>query len=195
MKKNRTIRWPGTIYLQKTGKVMKLLVIVLLTLSGLSVSARASAQQQRVTLDLKECTVMELFQAIQQQTDLFFVYNHMNFKHIEKLNVQAKNEEVETLLKRLFKNLELDFVFNEQTVIIKPQKTKNTIIQGIVRDKDKLPLPGVTIIIKGTTTGVTSDKDGRFKLVLVSSRETTLVFSFVGMKIHRFQQMDGRRLD
>lgn len=182
MKKNRTIRWPGTIWPQEIGKMMKLVVVIFLTLGGLSVSAHTSAQQQHVTLDLKECTVMELFQAIQQQTDLFFVYNHRNFEHIGKLNVQAKNEKVEVLLKRVFKDSKLDFVFNEQTVIIKPQENNKAVVQGIIRDKDKSPLPGVTIIIKGTTTGVTSDKDGRFKLVLPSFRETTLVFSFVGMK-------------
>ena len=139
MKKNRTIRWPGTIRPQKIGKVMKLLVVVFLTLGGLSVSAHTSAQQQHVTLDLKECTVMELFQAIQQQTNLFFVYNPRNFEHIGKLNVRAKNEKVEALLKRLFKDSKLDFVFNEQTVIIKPQETKKNVVQGIIRDKDKSP--------------------------------------------------------
>ena len=147
MKKNRTIRWPGTIWPQEIGKMMKLVVVIFLTLGGLSVSAHTSAQQQHVTLDLKECTVMELFQAIQQQTDLFFVYNHRNFEHIGKLNVQAKNEKVEVLLKRVFKDSKLDFVFNEQTVIIKPQENNKAVVQGIIRDKDKSPLPGVTIIM------------------------------------------------
>ena len=180
MKKNRTIRWPGTIWPQEIGKMMKLVVVIFLTLGGLSVSAHTSAQQQHVTLDLKECTVMELFQAIQQQTDLFFVYNHRNFEHIGKLNVQAKNEKVEVLLKRVFKDSKLDFVFNEQTVIIKPQENNKAVVQGIIRDKDKSPLPGVTIIIKGTTTGVTSDKDGRFKLVLPSFRRNNTGIFFRG---------------
>ena len=181
MKKNRTIRWPGTIWHRKIGKVMKLLVF-LLTLGCLSVSARTLAQQQRVTLNLRNCTVMELFQAIQQQTDLFFVYNYRNFEHIGKLEVQAQDEEVYGLLKRLFGTSKLDFVFDDQTVIVKPQVAEKVVVQGIVRDKNKFPLPGVTIVIKGTTIGVTTYEDGRFQLVLPSPQATTLVFSFVGMK-------------
>ena len=67
-----------------------------MTLGCLSLSANSLAQRQRISLDLKDCTVMSLFQAIQQQTNLYFVYNQKNFAGIDKLNVQAKEEEVET---------------------------------------------------------------------------------------------------
>lgn len=194
MKKNRIIRWPGTTWHRKIGKVMKLLVI-LLTWACLSVSARTLAQQQRVTLDLKGCTVMELFQAIQQQTDLFFVYNYRNFEHIGQLEVRAQNEDVVGLLKRLFGGSKLDFVFDEQTVIVKPQEAGQVVVQGVVRDKNKQPLPGVTVLIKGTTVGVVSNNEGHYELTLPDGTDLILVFSFVGMQTQEVKYAGQRELN
>lgn len=54
-------------------------------------------------------------------------------------------------------------------------------VTGTVSDTDGIPLPGVSVVVKGTTTGVTTNIDGKFALD-VPSRNSTLVFSFVGMK-------------
>jgi len=59
---------------------------------------------------------------------------------------------------------------------------KQRVITGVVQDTKKQPLPGVTVMIKGTTTGVTTDTDGRFKIALPPTGDLTLRFSFIGMK-------------
>ena len=181
MKKNRTNWHPGGRRCRKIEKIMKLWVL-LMTLGCLSLSANSLAQRQRISLDLKDCTVMSLFQAIQQQTNLYFVYNQKNFAGIDKLNVQAKEEEVETLLNRLFQGQKIAFIFDDNTVIAKPLQPEQVSIQGRVVDRTKAPLPGVAIMIQGTTLGVTSDVDGHFKLTIPDKQPVILVFSFVGMK-------------
>ena len=181
MKKNRTNWHPGGRRCRKIEKIMKLGVL-LMTLGCLSLSANSLAQRQRISLDLKDCTVMSLFQAIQQQTNLYFVYNQKNFAGIDKLNVQAKEEEVETLLNRLFQGQKIAFIFDDNTVIAKPLQPEQVSIQGRVVDRTKAPLPGVAIMIQGTTLGVTSDVDGHFKLTIPDKQPVILVFSFVGMK-------------
>lgn len=56
-------------------------------------------------------------------------------------------------------------------------------ITGRVLDEEGLPLPGVTIIIKGNPTqGATTDSSGRFSIMVPEEGETTLVFSYIGMK-------------
>ena len=150
MKKNRTNWHPGGRRCRKIEKIMKLWVL-LMTLGCLSLSANSLAQRQRISLDLKDCTVMSLFQAIQQQTNLYFVYNQKNFAGIDKLNVQAKEEEVETLLNRLFQGQKIAFIFDDNTVIAKPLQPEQVSIQGRVVDRTKAPLPGVAIMIQGTT--------------------------------------------
>ena len=79
----------GILKISKIEKIMKLWVL-LMTLGCLSLSANSLAQRQRISLDLKDCTVMSLFQAIQQQTNLYFVYNQKNFAVKEGENFMKK---------------------------------------------------------------------------------------------------------
>lgn len=160
---------------------MKLLLL-LLTCGYLSLSANTYAQQQRVTLHLKGCSVEDLFYAIQEQTNLFFVYSQRDFPELERIEVNAQNEEVITVLERIFSKKKISFVFENNTVIVTPQKPQSVNIQGKVTDKAGAALPGVTVLLKGTALGVTTDAEGHFKFVLSPQKEITLQFSFVGMK-------------
>lgn len=78
---------------------------------------------------------------------------------------------------------------NNNTIIIRPAKpieTPKTIqIRGSVMDKKKIPLPGVTVMIKGTTIGVATDKEGHFTITPPQDANIELIFSFVGMKPKR----------
>ncbi|MCF6359001.1 MAG: carboxypeptidase-like regulatory domain-containing protein, partial [Draconibacterium sp.] len=56
-------------------------------------------------------------------------------------------------------------------------------VTGIVTDEEDMPLPGVSVIIKGTTTGTVTGIDGDFSLSDVGS-DATLLFSFIGMKTY-----------
>lgn len=53
-------------------------------------------------------------------------------------------------------------------------------IKGLVSDKDGGPLPGVTVVVKGTTQGTVTDASGKYS-ISVAGKDATLVFSFVGM--------------
>lgn len=55
-------------------------------------------------------------------------------------------------------------------------------ISGLVLDEGGQPLPGVAVLVKGTTIGTTTDLEGRYSLTLPSTAQT-LVFSFVGMRM------------
>jgi TonB-dependent starch-binding outer membrane protein SusC len=58
-------------------------------------------------------------------------------------------------------------------------QTNGAIVSGVVKDAETGPIPGVSVILKGTTTGTTTDADGKFSLKTENS-ESVLVFSFVG---------------
>ena len=184
MKKNRVIRFPGIPWYQKIEKMMKLLVL-LLTCSCLTLSANTMAQQQRVTLNLKNCSVKDLFYEIQRQTDLFFVYNLRNFENVGTINVKAKNEEVDKVLARVFEGRDVEFLFEDNTVVVRPmplqqQQVQERKVTGVVKDEQGNVLPGVAIVIKGTTMGTSTDADGKYSLTLPEG-DYTLVFSFIGM--------------
>ena len=61
-------------------------------------------------------------------------------------------------------------------------------------DKDKMPLPGVTVLVKGTKLGVVTDTAGKFQLTLPLEKEVTLQFSFIGMKAQEVKIKDYKPL-
>ena len=73
-----------------------------------------------MTLNLKNCSVKDLFYEIQRQTDLFFVYNLRNFENVGTINVKAKNEEVDKVLARVFEGRDVEFLFEDNTVVVRP---------------------------------------------------------------------------
>ncbi|AWG21673.1 SusC/RagA family TonB-linked outer membrane protein [Flavobacterium faecale] len=70
---------------------------------------------------------------------------------------------------------------NKVTPLIKSYLDQQTPIKGTVKDSDGLPIPGVNVLIKGTTIGTTTDIDGNY-ILATSSTAKTLVFSYLGMK-------------
>ena len=83
MKKKEIVRFPRSGKLRQIGRMMKLMVLFMI-LGCVSVSARSVAQNQRVSLNLRNCTVMQLFEEFHQQTRLFFFYDQ---KHFQAQNV------------------------------------------------------------------------------------------------------------
>ena len=55
-------------------------------------------------------------------------------------------------------------------------------VTGTVTDQAGLPIPGVNVLVKGTSNGTQTDFDGNFKLT--ASQGQVLVFTFLGMKTH-----------
>jgi TonB-linked SusC/RagA family outer membrane protein len=53
-------------------------------------------------------------------------------------------------------------------------------VSGVVTDNNGLPIPGVNVVVKGTTSGTQTDFDGKYAIKATPSQ--TLVFTFVGMK-------------
>lgn len=65
----------------------------------------------------------------------------------------------------------------------KPQQQEQVKkIRGTVTDEKKAPLPGVTVLIKGTSIGVATDVNGKFEMIQPKDSNIVLVFSFIGMK-------------
>ncbi|HLA53490.1 MAG TPA: SusC/RagA family TonB-linked outer membrane protein [Flavitalea sp.] len=59
-------------------------------------------------------------------------------------------------------------------------------VTGVIKDTQGTPLPGVNVIVKGTSTGTTSDTDGRYT-ISANEGATTLVFSFIGFAVQEVE--------
>ena len=74
------------------------------------------------------------------------------------------------------------------------QLTGNNEVTGIVRDETGDPLPGVNILIKGTSIGAVTDFDGKFKIML-PEKKADLIFSFVGYEDEELKVNAGEQID
>lgn len=154
----------------------------------LSLSANSLAQQERVSLKMKNVGVEKLFDEVQRQTKLYFLFNIEQVKQLGKISLDVNNETVESVLMSVFKNSDLTYVFNGNMIVVRPRDTqenkeiKKIVITGKVSDTKKQPLPGVTVQMKGVAIGTATGHDGKYSLTIPGAPEKfTLVYSFVGM--------------
>lgn len=155
---------------------------------SLGLSAETMAQQERVRLNLKEVSFHTLFNEIQRQTKLAFLFNHESVDQLGKISVNADNETVEEVLNTIFRNTGLTYTVKGNMIVVKKQElqaqqqaVRSIKITGKVTDVQGEPLPGVTILIKGTILGTTTDVDGNYS-ISIPEGNAVLVFRMVGMQ-------------
>ena len=146
-----------------------------------------SQNEQQVTISMKNAYLKDILWAIQRQTTFVFMYHEEDLDKVGKVNVEAKASTVEKILSDCLKGTGLTYVFQNEVIVLKPlndEKKKEIKIVGKVVDKGKMPLPGVTVVVKGTNLGTATDSEGKYRMVLPAMRDTNfvLVFSFVGMR-------------
>jgi TonB-linked SusC/RagA family outer membrane protein len=159
--------------LTKMLRVMKLTAI-LLTIVALQVSAGGNAQS--VTLDLHNATLEKVFKEIHKQTGYSFFYEKGVLQNKDKISVQVKDAGIEEALNKCFRNLHLDFSIVDKTIVIKEQPTVATEmkkeipppafteISGVVKDAKGNPLASVSIVVRGTKKGTSTNTDGSFTI-------------------------------
>ena len=175
------------------------LLMILVTLFQLH--AENSYTQQKVSILFKDAAIEEVIKAVEAQSGYVVVYNNTLLKTVKRVTVTLRNVNAVEALNEALKGSGLhcklveDFlVIAKDNVKTAPEDDKGRKIEGKVTDKDKLPLPGVTVLIKGTTGGVVTDTDGKFQLTLPGNKEITLQFSFVGMKTKEVKVTDDKPL-
>ena len=157
------------------------LALVLLALSSFTTSAIA---QVRVTLNFTNAPATEVFQEIKNQTQSSIVYNMSDLDLRKTVSIRAQNEELSSVLDKILSPLGLTYSMNNNNIVISKKvattgsSPKN--ITGVVVNKNNESLIGVSVVVKGTTTGIITDIDGNFALS-VPENGTTLVATYVGM--------------
>lgn len=137
----------------------------------------------------KILTVDQVFDIIMNQTDYKFFYEEGLFKDLPKIKVKKGVENTNKLLNRSLSNGNFNIVITDKNAVIVKEKLPDTrkeiqqlTISGKVTDGSGLPLPGASVLEKGTTNAVNTDLDGNFTLKV--SNKAILVFSFMGFINH-----------
>ena len=146
------------------------------------------SQDKTVTLNLHNVSIETVLDAVKKQTGVNMLYNSQMFKGVPPVSINAKNERWEVALKLILNPQGFDYVMKDGIVVIRKQQTEKSDnrIRGIVVDSNKEPIPGASIIVKGTRTGTSSNIEGEFTLD-VKGDKVALEISFIGMKKQTLQ--------
>ena len=143
---------------------MKLTVFLIL-LGLLRVSAVTNAQVYRINLELENVACEEAIESLKGQTNLDFFFSNREVNVNRKVSVSCKNASLEEALKQILGE-GYSFRLIDNTVVIRPVKNqlpqpKQVTVKGTVKDVKGNPLPGVTVLLKGSALGISTDNDGR----------------------------------
>lgn len=164
------------------------ITLMLIVVSAMQLSASVYSQNTRLDLNVSNQSLIEVFKEIRNNSDFTFVYDLEDVETVGNLNIDLRGATVEEILDNCLLNTNLNYEIVDKVVIVKqkpivapkPIQQEKKVINGKVTDKDGVPLPGVSVIVKGTNTGVATNIDGEY-FIEVEKDEATLVFSFVGM--------------
>jgi TonB-linked SusC/RagA family outer membrane protein len=156
---------------------------------------RLSAQSTKISLNMVNVPLNDVLNEIEKKSDYTFLINQEVVDVARKVDAVFTDTSIKDILDHLFKDKKVNFVLSGKQIIISPIKTKGGDFQpkkvtGKVTDeKTGESLIGVTVQIKGTTTGTTTSVDGSFTIDL-SSPDAILVFSYVGYEPKEFPAKD-----
>lgn len=158
-------------------------------------AADAYSQKRRVSLQLSHTTLENALSEIEKRTDLYFLYNNKLVDVKRRVEISAHNKDIEEVLSALFQGTDIRFrVVGNQVILAPPfamaalapprpttlATERQAVLTGRITDaENRLPLPGVSISIKGGAAGAVTDADGKYSLQ-VPDGNAVLVFSLMG---------------
>ncbi len=168
-------------------------LIFLFVFAGLMhVSASVYSQATKLNLSMQNTRLEDVLRAIEQQSEYRFAYSAEYIDMNRQVDVDIHNKSINEVLSSLFKGTNIRYSIETRHIMLytddsspvamvhSGQQQKN--ISGKVKTDTGEPLPGVTVLVKGTTNkGTITDSDGNFTLTGVEPSQT-LAFSFIGMK-------------
>ena len=171
---------------------MKLtLCIILFSFIG-AIASETYSQTTKLSLDLKNTSVKDALETIENQSEFFFLYSEKMIDVNRKVNIGVQEGTIEKILDQIFEGSNVSYtVKGRQIVLTSPeanyfvatsQGEQQKSVSGRVIDSSGSALPGVTVVVKGTTNGSITDASGKYSLSNIPGN-ATLQFSFVGMKM------------
>lgn len=185
--------------------IMKLTTFLIIACSASIFANTGYSQSSVVNINLKNVNINDVFIEIEKQSDYRFFYNENQLDLNKKVTVQASNNQISDVLNSLFANTDIAYkLIGKYIVLVSMKAYQETLaanaiqqqkVSGLVTDgATGEPLPGVNIVVEGTTIGGVTDMDGRYSIDVPGS-DAVLVFSFVGYLTEKVSVTGQNKLD
>ncbi len=187
MKKQR--KFYGNFQLHRKIVCIMKLTILFSFVFVISAGAVGYSQSAKLSLKLSNQSLVDALKQIEDQSEFYFYYNNNDIVGIRGISVNIQDAGIEKVLDELLLDTGLNYKMIDRYIVIKPvneaaqtnMSAQQGKVAGVVKDAAGMPLPGVTVAIKGTNTGTITQSDGSFSLAGIP-KDAILVFSFVGMR-------------
>ncbi|HJA96393.1 MAG TPA: SusC/RagA family TonB-linked outer membrane protein [Candidatus Alistipes faecavium] len=169
-----------TGFTQKIGRLFRLTLLVCLSCSAIS----AKAQTARITLNLQNATLEQAMNEIKKQTRYLFINQDVKGLDNLKVSINVVDELISKVLDGIFTPHGIAYYIDGKSIIIsnRPKAESTPVrVQGRVTDASGQPVIGASVIVRGTTLGVSTDAEGRFALeVPAPAASRYLEISYLG---------------
>ncbi|XOV91626.1 MAG: SusC/RagA family TonB-linked outer membrane protein [Bacteroidota bacterium] len=186
-----------TLLLVKKTAIYALAVILIqcMTLSFLMAKGGENQKEKSIesiylSMNLEGEKITDVFNKIEEQTSFTFAYRKSIIDDQMRLDASFSNASLANLLRYVSQSTGLSFKRVDETIQVSKSDApsvielgvsdEQTTVRGKVVDNNGQGLPGVSVIVQGTTTGTTTDADGIYNLSVPDG--ATLVYSFVGFE-------------
>ena len=153
-------------------------------------SMHATAQNDvAISLDFSNVPLSKVLNEIGRQTSLRIVYNTKDVNPDQIVSVKVDYQKLSSVMKNLLKNTNAKFTIKDNYLVLYSSKdvdvvnettqSNKRIIKGLISDEFGEPLIGVSVLVKGTTTGTITDIDGNYSIEIPNDN-AILEFSYIG---------------
>jgi len=174
--------------LPKILRIMRL-ICLFMVLGLLQVTASSYSQSAKVSVSGKNLTIEEVFGLIENQSEFSFFYNLKQLDLNKKVNVSIENQSIEKVLDEILEDTGMTYTVNNRLIVIHNKNELNNSnanafqksVSGKVTNNQGTGIPGVTVVVKGTSNGTVTGSNGQYNIQNVPE-DAILVFSFIGLK-------------
>lgn len=160
-------------------------ICILVLVSSLQAFSKGYGQT-RINVNFQNISLKKALKEIEKKSDYRFLYNDdMLLKNDMPASLNTKDASLEEVMKIVLSNTNLNYTLSDNNLVILTEKGAAIApgaINGKVTDESDLPMPGVTVKVKGTNVSAQTDLQGRYTLNIPDSNTSSvvLVFSFIG---------------
>jgi TonB-linked SusC/RagA family outer membrane protein len=186
----KPLRYQGPTFSHCTFLLLVLCAMFCTSARAADLAEQRSVESKNLSLDVKDEQLSTVMEQIEKLSGYVFIYSNDEIDASMRVTLQVKNEKLETTLEKLFSPLSIAFkvmknkiiLTAEKTAHVQPRKNSAYLVSGLVKDEQGDPLPGVTVMIKGTSSGTSTDASGRYTISVADTISGVLTFSFIGYK-------------
>ena len=179
--------FPPAKMVWRTFQVCMLALLLIRPLSASSLILAQDIGDVKISLNLKNASLREVFLAIEGKTEFKFIASIEKIASSKRVSLTVEEKSVKEVLDNLLADSGLSFTQVNYNIVIRSKLGNKTSsvegvlrqISGLVSDKNGAPLPGVNIMVKNTAKGTTTDVEGKYALS-IEEENTVLVFSSIG---------------